>query len=289
MTWMVAPSYAHATIVKVNEDERKALVKETCDKCGGSGTYAWFGTCYRCMGAGYLTKWVKAYTPEEYEQYIKNQARAKERKAEKKAAEKLALEQASEDNKRIFLAENGYDVEKPLVWLVYGDDTYSIKDQLKELGCRFKPELGWYASQPVDIPAGYGMTSIPFDDVFNWKCHIKKALIKEGAKEVADAAKQACMPKSASASEYVGEEKERLRDLHVILEGSRTVESYYGTSILYTFKMGDNVLTWFCSGAGLSDDIEKGDTILLTGTVKKHQIYNGVKQTVLNRCKAVKI
>ena len=40
MTWMVAPSYANATIVKVNEDERKALIKETCDKCGGSGNYA---------------------------------------------------------------------------------------------------------------------------------------------------------------------------------------------------------------------------------------------------------
>jgi hypothetical protein len=53
--------------------------------------------------------------------------------------------------------------------------------------------------------------------------------------------------------------------------------------------MGENVITWFCSGAGLDDDIEIGDTLLLTGTVKKHQVYNGVKQTVLNRCKAVKI
>ena len=286
MTWMVAPSYTHATIVKVDENARKALVKETCDKCGGTGIYAWFGTCYRCEGAGYLTKWVKAYTPEEYEQYVKNQERAKEKKAEKKAAEKLALESASEDNKKIFLAENGYDVENPLVWLILGD-TYSIKEELKAEGCRFKPELGWYASHPVKVPAGYEMISVPFDEVFNWKCHIKKALIKENAKEIADAAKEACMPKSNS--EYVGEEKERLRDLHVTFVSSRTIESYYGTFILYTFKMGENVLTWFCSGAGLDEDIEKGDTILLTGTVKKHQIYNGVKQTVLNRCKAVKI
>ena len=91
MTWMVAPSYAHATIVKVDENERKALVKETCGKCGGTGFYAPFGTCYRCEGAGYLSKWVKAYTPEEYDKYIANQERAKVRKAEKIAAEKLAL------------------------------------------------------------------------------------------------------------------------------------------------------------------------------------------------------
>ena len=76
MTWMVAPSYAHATIVKVDENERKALVKETCGKCGGTGFYAPFGTCYRCEGAGYLSKWVKAYTPEEYDKYIANQERA---------------------------------------------------------------------------------------------------------------------------------------------------------------------------------------------------------------------
>ena len=286
MTWMVAPSYAHATIVKVDEKARKAYIEETCDKCGGTGTYAWFGTCFRCNGGGRFGQWVKADTPEEYEKYVANQEKAKMRKAEKKAAEMLGLESASEENKRIYLAENGYDVENPLVWLVLGD-TYAIKDALKEAGCRFKPELGWYASHPIDVPAGYGITSVPFDEVFDWKWRIKKALIKEEAKEVVDAAKEACMPKSNS--EYIGEEKERLRDLHVTLVGSRTVESYYGTSILYTFKMGDNVLTWFCSGAGLDEDIEKGDTILLTGTVKKHQIYNGVKQTVLNRCKAVKI
>lgn len=286
MTWMVAPSYVNATIVKVDENAHKAYIEETCDKCGGSGIYGWFGTCFKCNGGGRLGQWVKAYTPEEYEKYVANQEKAKERKAERKAAEKLALEEASEENKRAYLVENGFDVENPLVWLILGD-TYSIKDALKKAGCRFKPELGWYASHPVEVPAGYEMTSIPFDKVFNWKCHIKRALLTENAKEVADAAKEACMPESAS--EYIGEEKERLRDLHVTLVGSRTIESYYGTCILYTFKMGENILTWFCSGAGLDEDIEKGDTILLTGTVKKHQIYNGVKQTVLNRCKAVKI
>ncbi len=286
MTWMVAPSYAHATIKKVDENTHKAYIEEVCDRCGGTGVYAWFGTCFRCNGSGRLGQWVKAYTPEEYEKYIANQEKAKTRKAEKKAAEMLGLEAASEENKRIYLAENGYDVENPLVWLILGD-TYAIKDALKEAGCRFEPHLGWYASHPVEVPAGYKMTFIPFDEVFDWKWRIKKAFIKDEAKEIADAAKEACMPKSNS--EYIGEEKERLRGLHVTLVGSRTVESYYGTSILYTFKMGDNVLTWFCSGAGLDEDIEKGDTILLTGTVKKHQIYNGVKQTVLNRCKAVKI
>ena len=64
MTWMVAPSYAHATIKKVDENAHKAYIEEVCDKCGGSGIYGWFGTCFRCNGGGRLGQWVKAYTPE---------------------------------------------------------------------------------------------------------------------------------------------------------------------------------------------------------------------------------
>lgn len=285
-TWMVAPSYANANIVKVNEEERKALITEQCDKCGGSGQYAWFGTCWRCMGSGKLSQWVKAYTPEEYERYVRNQERAKIRKAEKKEAERAALEAASEDNLKLYLAENGYDVENPLVWIITGD-TYSVKDTLKEMGCRFKPELGWYASHPIDVPVDCGMISIPFDSIFSWKYRIKKALLKEEAKEVVKAAKEANMPESLS--EYIGEEKERLRDLSVVLTGSRIINTSYGSSILYTFKMDENVLTWFCSGRGLSEDIHNGDTVFLTGTVKKHEVYNGVKQTILTRCKVVKM
>ena len=32
MTWMVAPSYAHATIKKVDENTHKAYIEEVCDK-----------------------------------------------------------------------------------------------------------------------------------------------------------------------------------------------------------------------------------------------------------------
>jgi hypothetical protein len=32
------------------------------------------------------------------------------------------------------------------------------------------------------------------------------------------------------------------------------------------------------------DQIDQGDTMRLTGTVKKHDTYDGVKQTVVSRC-----
>ena len=295
MEYRVAPSYANATIVSIDEVDKKAIIEMVCDRCGGTGYYALGthngqpvlspydgGVCYGCGGSGKIRKRVKAYTPDEYEKYLANQARAKERKAEQRAAEIAKLQEESESNLRIALEKEEYDVECPQIWLVIGENTYAIKDILKGLGCKYKPEFGWYCTHVVDVPADYNIVPVPFNEVCDWNPITKRISVKENAKEVADAAKAEAMPKSNS--EFIGEIKQRLRDLHVMLTGCRTIETYYGISLVYTFKMGDNVLTWFCSGKGIDPDIEVGDVVLLTGTVKDHKIYNGVKQTYLNRC-----
>ena len=290
MEWKVAPSFTNAAIISVDEVTKKAIIQKKCERCGGSGVYiipgVFQGTCFACNGAGCIQKIVKAYTPDEYEKYLASQTRAKERKEEQREAKIAQLRADSEANFRIALEEAGYDVNLPQIFVVTGENTYAVKDELKELGCKYKPEFGWYCTHPVDIPANYGMVGIPFDEVCKWNPLTKKISVKENAKEIADAAKAETMPKSNS--EFVGEVKQRLRDLHVTLTGCRTIETYYGISLVYTFKMGDNVLTWFCSGKGIDPDIEVGDVVLLTGTVKDHKIYNGVKQTYLNRCKVVK-
>jgi uncharacterized OB-fold protein len=43
-----------------------------------------------------------------------------------------------------------------------------------------------------------------------------------------------------------------------------------------------NVLVWFTSSA---PEVEIGDRVRLTGTVKRHGEYQGVRQTVMTRCK----
>lgn len=286
MEWKVAPSYENYRIVSVDEDAKKAIVEGQCDRCGGSGMYiiprVFQGTCFTCGGAGVIHKRVKAYTPDEYEKYLASQTRAKERKAEQRAAEVAKLQEDSEANLCIALEEAGYETEHPQIWLVIGENTYAIKDTLKGLGCKYKPEFGWYCTHAVDVPADYNIVPVPFNEVCDWNPITKRISVKENAKEIADAAKAEAMPKSNS--EFIGEIKQRLRDLHVMLTGCRTIETYYGISLVYTFKMGDNVLTWFCSGKGIDPDIEVGDVVLLTGTVKDHKIYNGIKQTYLNRC-----
>ena len=291
MEWKVAPSYSNYTIVSVDEDAKKAIVESQCDRCGGSGMYiiprVFQGTCFACNGAGRIRKRVKAYTPDEYEKYLASQARAKERKAEQKAAELAKLEADSETNFRLALEADEYDLDCPQIFVVIGENTYAVKDELKELGCKYNPQFGWYCTHAVDVPVNYGMIGIPFDQVCEWNPIARKILIKGCAKEIADAAKNEAAPKSDS--KYIGEVKQRLRDMEVVYTNCREVESQYGISLLYTFKSGENVLVWFCSGKGIDPSIEVGETVLLTGTVKDHKIYNGVKQTILSRCKIIKI
>ena len=290
--WKVAPSYKHAKILSVNEDTHKAHIEEKCDRCGGSGLIAArvenghiipipvdSGICYKCNGEGKIRKWVKAYTEEEMNKYLASQERAKERKAEKAELERQEKLNKSKENQEELLAKWGYDVENPLIWLVGGGNTYEIKDQLKELGCKFNPAFGWYSTQPIDIPEGYGMTNINFYDAYTWFPLAKRFELKDNAKEIADAAKATLEPESHS--EYEGEVKERLRDLHVTLTAVRSFDGFYGTSFVYTFIHGENVLIWMTSSC---KDIEVGDEIFLTGTVKEHSEYKGIKQTKLSRC-----
>lgn len=292
MNWKVAPSYKNAKILSVNEDTKKAYIEEQCDRCGGSGLIAARvenghiiaipvdgGICYKCHGDGKIHKWVKAYTEEEMNKYLASQERAKERKAEKAELEKQEKLNKSKENQEALLAKWGYDIENPLIWLVGGGSTYEIKDQLKEMGCKFNPAFGWYSNHPIDVPTGYKIVSINFYDAYVWYPLSKRFDLKDNAKEIADAAKATLEPESHS--EYVGEIKKRLRDLKVTLTAVRSFDSFYGTSFIYTFTYGENVLVWITSSC---KDIEEGEEILLTGTVKEHSEYKGIKQTKLSRC-----
>lgn len=292
MNWKVAPSYKYAKILSINEATKKAYIEEKCDRCGGSGIIAArvenghiipipvdSGICYKCNGEGKIHKWVKAYTEEEMDKYLTSQEKAKAKRAEKAELEKQEKLNKSKENQEALLAKWGYDIENPLIWLVGGGSTYEIKDQLKEMGCKFNPAFGWYSNHPIDVPTNYGMVSINFYDVYVWYPLSKRFELKDNAREIADAAKATLEPKSNS--EYIGEIKERLRDLKVTLTAARSFDSFYGTSFIYTFTYGEDILVWITSSC---KDIEIGEELLLTGTVKEHSEYKGTKQTKLSRC-----
>ena len=291
--WKVAPSYKNAKIISVNEDTRKAYIEEKCDRCGGLGFIVSRvendqyipipvdgGVCYKCNGEKVIRKWVKAYTEEEMDKYLASQERARERKAEKAEQERQEKLNKSKENQEELLAKWGYDVENPLIWLVGGGNTYAIKDQLKEAGCKFNPSFGWYNTNAFDVPSGYGLVSINFYDVYTWFPLSERFELKDNAKEIADAAKVTLEPESHS--EYIGEIKERLRDLQVTLTAIHSFDGFYGTSTMYIFQKDEDVLVWTTSSCKY--ELEIGEHILLTGTVKDHKLYKNIKQTILSRC-----
>lgn len=97
-------------------------------------------------------------------------------------------------------------------------------------------------------------------------------------------AAEASRCEEAENSDFVGEVKERLRDINVTFEKSIYLGfGMYGDRRLHVLK-GEtgNTFVWF---TGNMIDAELGDTITLDGTVKEHKDFKGVKQTVLTRVK----
>ena len=85
-----------------------------------------------------------------------------------------------------------------------------------------------------------------------------------------------------TASEHVGEVGQRITLTAATAKLLTSWEGMYGTTYLYKFTDAQgNVYIWYASRG-----IETRDGMTIKGTVKDHNERDGVKQTVLTRCKA---
>lgn len=181
-------------------------------------------------------------------------------------------------SKALWLKKNGFS-EDGFTYAIWGDDTYSIKEWLKEQGFKFSPLLKWHSPVPIDVPVGYGLICFSFDELYKWEEENQNAYYFETAEMlVSRRFKEAEGP---SLSEYVGEVGERLRDMTAIFKSARGFSGMYGWTNIYTFQRGEDILVWFTAK---DLDLEKGQPVLLTGTVKKHEEFREVKTTQLSRC-----
>ena len=258
-------------------------VKGVCPRCGGSGHYLYNqmdGTrCYGCNGSGIAIQKVRAYTEKEYTrmQAANERARAK-REAEKEAKARDLVENAAKYKHEVALKLGFGEDEK--VYLVYGDDTFAIKDQLKEMGARFDPTLKWFFSKEVELPEGYKLYAMSFDDLYDYNINTKWANFKEDAKDIVKR-KMVELKGPSTTIYYPGNEKDRIRNITAKVASIRGFEGMYGYTSIYTFTSGDYVFVWMTSK---SLNVAAGDTVDLTGTIKKFDEYMGVKQTHLTRC-----
>lgn len=93
--------------------------------------------------------------------------------------------------------------------------------------------------------------------------------------------KQRQVREAEAVSEYQGEVGQRLTVEVVSVELVWSNDSFYGMTYLYKFVDANNNIYMWSTGKSLADV----DIKTLTGTVKSHDEYRGVKQTHLTRCK----
>ena len=284
----VADSYKDMQIVSEPfENEKGRLfvkVKGVCPRCGGSGHYSYNqmdGTrCYGCNGSGTAILTVRAYSEKEYNrmQTANDRARAK-REAEKEVKARDLVENAAKYKHEVALKLGFGEDEK--IYLVYGDDTYAIKDELKRLGARFDPTLKWFFSKEVALPEGYKLYGMSFDELYTYNPQTKWAEFKEDAKALVSR-KMAELKGPSTSKFYPGAEKERIRNITAKVKSIRGFEGAYGYTAIYTFTSEDYVFVWMSSKCDV--DFAVGDTVDLTGTIKKFDEYASVKNTYLTRC-----
>ena len=82
-------------------------------------------------------------------------------------------------------------------------------------------------------------------------------------------------------SEHVGEIGDKLEVKCSTFKTVYSFDTQFGTSWIYRFTdSNNNVYTWTTSTC-----VEDDKVVSIKGTVKKHDEYRGVKQTVLTRCR----
>lgn len=84
-------------------------------------------------------------------------------------------------------------------------------------------------------------------------------------------------------SQFVGEQKQRLV-LELTVRGETCIDGDYGVTHLYTLTdTTGNVFKWFSSR---NQNWERGQEVRVKATVKGHETYKDVRQTVITRCAA---
>ena len=287
----VAKSY-----VGYEYDETKAYEKNgkmyisarcKCDRCNGSGIAISHvcngqpvpyvndgGICYSCNGAGYFRKEIRLYTDKEFEQMEKASAKAAERR-EAAREQKMKAEYANKRAK--WLEENGFN-ENLTTFVYFPTDSFEVKDSLKDAGFKFNSSLLWHTAM---IPTGYeeSCIEVSFNEIGEFSAWGEGHFNPDVKKIIEDKIKKA---RPASKSQWIGEEKDRIVDLPVVLVSIHGFETRYGYSQVIKFLNGDNIITWFTA---VDIKFEPGDNILLSGTIKKLDEYKGEAQTIMTRCK----
>ena len=266
-------------IERVDKNGTEYWLDYNCPKCGGTGYLPEYAAidrarCWKCMATGYYPHRWKVMTSE-YRAILAAKRDAKARK------ENLAA-------RADFLAKEGFNTDGK-TYVVIGK-TFDIKDELKAAGAKFCYPIGWHFPEKLENLATVELT---VTDCF-WENAVA-GLVWNARADLQELIKERT-PRESSGSEYLGEIGKRLT-VSVALKKSFSFENDYGyhTTTTYIHNFEDeagNVIIWKTAKDMTEYDYGNGNCTArelikcdLTGTVKEHSEYKGVKQTILTRCK----
>lgn len=255
--------------IRTDKNGTKIYHDHTCPRCGGrGGSEAWRytgWTCYECGGSGQVMtpQIIKEYTPE-YRAIL-------DARAAKRREKKMAQAQAEKAEKQAaWKQEKGFTDDR--IYLVGIADSFERKDEIKAAGGRYNTYTGWYFSehhaefQTVEMTAEECLVEDAWGKL-NWRNTIRETL-------------EAKLPKQP-ASEHIGKVGDKV-DMEVTHTRTGYYDTQFGTTWVHNFKdAAGNILIWKTSACA---GFEK-DNLRIKGTIKAHDEYNGIKQTVLTRCK----
>lgn len=155
--------------------------------------------------------------------------------------------------------EQDWENAHKAIWWASSLDQTSSSDYERNIGALAR--AGW-------VPAG--------------KEGLAASIVGVWLRNQAKAAEEAEAAKTSVPSTWFGTEGKRERKFKVKIVSVRHFESFYGVRVLNRFatEAGQILVWWTNAAAG-----EEGETLILDGTVKKHDTYRDEKQTVLSRCK----
>ena len=266
-----------------------------CKRCGGAGRlpgyeYVEGGICFECGGVnsrGKETVTCRVYTPEEREAMDKKNEDRKIATMKKGREEAVKLEQE-------WKAGHGIG-EDDMIYIVANCNSYNIKDILKDAGARFMTGLGWYfgsENKPevseLNLPAGYEnmiLFPIEYGSLMEWNIVTKRPYFLPDAitNTLAEIQKAISASNAENPSQFVGEIGDRLRKKRATFISCRQIHTKYGESNIYTFTIDKNVFIWFTQSEP-KFELLPGKEVELSGTIKDHKEYDGIKQTYLSRC-----
>lgn len=162
---------------------------------------------------------------------------------------------------------------------IFKGETYPHLEWFQQSIARYHKIWGWYIIStdevPAALPSGVEAVQLRWEDVSDSDTALKSETAIKSAIEN--------LVYDPGISEYVGDIGDRLT-LTLKVTGSRSIDSYYGSSIVHTMEdEAGNVFVWITS----AKNWPIGTVKTIKGTVKEHKTFRNTKQTILTRCTEV--